>query len=320
MLRPLKLPEDFRVGVDLIFRGFQDAPADKKEVAVDALRSLKSVWPLIQVGRLISPALRDMFRGFIWEEDSKPVGLVTFDRAGTIERWEIGIIVVLPEYRRRGIARHLMNAAIDYIRERGGKVVVLDAAAESIPACLLYQQMGFEHIFTAIEFNHVHELAVGSTLPEGFTLVPLKVTDWRTRYELEQRTAQTHITRLDPPQKASFRTPWMMQIFQSLFWKMSGQKAGKLALVSQEVLVVGWGSYLARLRSGGVNYVTIRMDPKYGEVTLFFESHLLQLIQNISAGRRIMYSIPDWQSPLIEASLALGSTERTRYHRMGLLL
>ncbi len=68
MLRPLKLPGDFGVGVDLIFRGFQDAPADKQEVAIDGLKSLQSMWPLVQVGRWISPSLRDIFEGFIWEE------------------------------------------------------------------------------------------------------------------------------------------------------------------------------------------------------------------------------------------------------------
>ena len=139
MLRPLKLPGDFPIGVDLIFHGFQEEPPDKKEVAVDAIKSLRSLWPFIRVGSLVSPALQDLFRGYIWEEDSRPVGLVLFSREGATRRWEIGIVAVLPEYRRRGIARNLMQAAIETIRSREGQVVVLDAAAASAPACVLYE-------------------------------------------------------------------------------------------------------------------------------------------------------------------------------------
>lgn len=320
MLRPLKLPGDFGVGVDLIFRGFQDAPADKQEVAIDGLKSLQSMWPLVQVGRYISPSLRDIFEGFIWEEDSQPVGLVTFDREGSVDRWEIGIIVVLPEYRRRGIARNLMIAAIDSIRERGGKVAVLDAAAESTAACLLYEQLGFEHIYTAIEFNCTNEPQAGWSLPEGYELATLKPADWRTRYDLELRIVPIQVTRYDPPEEARFRTPRTIQVFQSLFYKLSGQKSGQITIKTSEGQSVGWGSYLARTRPGGVNYIRMRVDPQHEQVALFLESHLIKQVQEISPGRRIMFSVPDWQSPLIQASLTLGSTERSRYHRMGIFL
>jgi len=84
--------------------------------------------------------------------------------------------------------------------------------------------------------------------------------------------------------------------------------------------IVGWGKYLARVRPGGVNYATLRIDPQHAAVALCLESHLIKLIQRISPGRRIMFSIPDWQDPLIQASIAIGSTERNRYHRMGLVL
>jgi len=78
MLRPLKLPGDFRVGVDLIVRGFPHEHPDKKDVAVDSLRTLRYLWPLVRIGQLISPALRDYYQGYVWEEDSKPVGAVVF--------------------------------------------------------------------------------------------------------------------------------------------------------------------------------------------------------------------------------------------------
>jgi ribosomal protein S18 acetylase RimI-like enzyme len=320
MLRTLKLPGDLRVGVDLIFRGFQEQRSDKKEVAVDSLRTLQFLWPLIQVGRLVSPTLRDIFPGYIWEEDSQPVGFVTFDPEGSTGRWEVGIIVVLPEYRRRGIARNLMQASIDFIRDKGGKAIVLDAAAESAPACILYENLGFERVFTSVEFNHQAELPPGNELPDGYELIPLKPSDWRTRYELEQRIVPANAARYDPVEESRFRMPWAIQAIQSLIWKFSGQKPGQIAVRSPEGQIVAWGNYLARLRKGGVNYITMRIDPKHDAVASSLVSHMIRLIQHISPGRRIMFSVPDWQDALIQASLSIGSTERTRYHRMGMFL
>jgi hypothetical protein len=64
----------------------------------------------------------------------------------------------------------------------------------------------------------------------------------------------------------------------------------------------------------------MRFDPKHGAVASGLVSHMIQIVQHISPGRRIMFSVPDWQDALIQASLAIGCTERTRYHRMGMFL
>jgi len=306
--------------VDLIFHGFQEEPPDKKEVAVDAIKSLRSLWPFIRVGSLVSPALQDLFRGYIWEEDSRPVGLVLFSREGATRRWEIGIVAVLPEYRRRGIARNLMQAAIETIRSREGQVVVLDAAAASAPACVLYETLGFERAFTSIEFNHVDSLPPADPLPGGYEIVSLRPSDWRTRCELEQRITPAHAARFDPLDESRFRSPWAVQTIQFLMWKFGGQKRGQLAVRSADGQIVAWGSYLARLRPGGVNYVSMRADPNDEAAAYYLAAHTIRFVQQISPGRRIMFSVPDWHEALVQASLAIGSTERTRYHRMGMFL
>jgi hypothetical protein len=84
--------------------------------------------------------------------------------------------------------------------------------------------------------------------------------------------------------------------------------------------IVAWEKYLTRLRSGGINYATMRIDPEHAPVALCLESHLICSVQHISPGCRIMFSVPDWQETLIQASLTIGCTERNRYHRMGLFL
>ncbi|MEK6286551.1 MAG: ribosomal protein S18-alanine N-acetyltransferase [Acidobacteriota bacterium] len=51
-----------------------------------------------------------------------------------------------PEYRRIGIGRSLMEAAIDEASRRGGAQVVLEVRASNEAAQLLYRELGFSFI------------------------------------------------------------------------------------------------------------------------------------------------------------------------------
>lgn len=76
---------------------------------------------------------------FIAELDGMPVGTVTTTSYGKKLGW-IGMMLVLPEYRRRGIARELMHTAIDCLQRREVSCVKLDATPLGQP---LYEQLGF---------------------------------------------------------------------------------------------------------------------------------------------------------------------------------
>ena len=76
---------------------------------------------------------------FMAEVDSVPVGTVSTTSYGTRLAW-IGMMLVLPEYRRRSIARRLMQSSIDYLQGRGVTCIKLDATPLGQP---LYEQLGF---------------------------------------------------------------------------------------------------------------------------------------------------------------------------------
>jgi GNAT superfamily N-acetyltransferase len=60
------------------------------------------------------------------------------------ERWGVvDDVFVLPEWRRRGIARRLVGGGIKYLREQGMEEVRLDVVQTNEPAILLYQSMGY---------------------------------------------------------------------------------------------------------------------------------------------------------------------------------
>ena len=71
--------------------------------------------------------------------DGKVVGTTTTTTYGTDLAW-IGMVLVDPEFRRRGIATALMEWALAYLREQGIRTIKLDATPAGRP---VYERFGF---------------------------------------------------------------------------------------------------------------------------------------------------------------------------------
>ena len=77
---------------------------------------------------------------FIAELDGVSVGTISTTTYGTALAW-IGMMLVHPDYRRRGIARSLMERGLEYLSERGVSCIKLDATPLGQP---LYEHFGFQ--------------------------------------------------------------------------------------------------------------------------------------------------------------------------------
>jgi len=112
-IRPFSLPSDFRILEQLTPQAYQypeetgwvTRGVQEQEIKniVDLLRAAKRLWPLIVLGQTLLPRLRNFLRGFIWEQDGKPVRLVASGEGANRTQW-IANPAVLPAYLRRGIA------------------------------------------------------------------------------------------------------------------------------------------------------------------------------------------------------------------------
>ena len=72
--------------------------------------------------------------------EGRVVGTTTTITYGRELAW-IGMVVVDPQYRHRGIATRLMRAALEYLSEMGVATVMLDATPDGRP---LYEKLGFK--------------------------------------------------------------------------------------------------------------------------------------------------------------------------------
>ncbi len=77
---------------------------------------------------------------FIAEWNGSPAGTVTTTCYGSQLAW-IGMLLVHPDLRGRGIGRALLTRSLEYLRGRGIGCIKLDATPQGQP---LYEQLGFQ--------------------------------------------------------------------------------------------------------------------------------------------------------------------------------
>jgi len=85
---------------------------------------------------------------FLALDEGEPAGTVTTVTYGRRLGW-IGMVLVHPERRRKGIGTALMGRAIDYLRSAGIDTIALDATAEGKP---VYQRLGFSDDYEVVRY------------------------------------------------------------------------------------------------------------------------------------------------------------------------
>jgi ribosomal protein S18 acetylase RimI-like enzyme len=328
-MRPFKLPDDFDILLDVIPRSFQypDNPEwsvqpDEMESLEAQVKGIRQIWPLIRVAKLLSPPFRDIMRGFIWEEDGKAVGLVNFSREGATDTWEIGNVSVLPAYRRRGIARKLVEASLEMLRERGARRVTLDVIDANAPAYALYQKLGFEQFSGTAECEYTGAAPPDVyPLPDEYAVEPLGLFDWRPRYELARRVTPDRIQAYRPVEEKRYRSPPMLRVIMPVLSRvMSVQSKQLLVKIQASGQVVAVGGHQTHKRAGGVSEARVFADPAHPAPIRHLISDLTRQVRAINPETRVQFSAPQWNETLAAAAEAAGFAKRCTYHKMGLVL
>lgn len=145
--RPVNLKTDLAPLADLIELAFADSMDQGGRAAIREMRTLSRVGP----GLGIVPGMNDLIlglgMGYVWVEDQRLIGNVSIYPASLPpEAGRASIIAnvaVHPDYRGRGIARHLMNDSLNSIRRRGPGAVILQVETQNWKARELYESLGF---------------------------------------------------------------------------------------------------------------------------------------------------------------------------------
>jgi GNAT superfamily N-acetyltransferase len=327
-IRPMRLPQDLQTMLDVLPRAFQypENPAwsfnpDELENVTDTVRTIKRLWPILRVLRLLSPGFRDIFDGVIWEEKGQPVGITNVQRMGinNSNSWIIANVGVLPEYRRRGIARKLVEAAIEMAKSRKAKRVILDVIEGNDPAYQLYLSLGFEQFDYGAEFVYSRPTPPADCpLPEGYTVKALTQANWRPTYELVKRITPPNVQSYLPVEESRYRVGLIERVLMPIF--ETGTRTKRIGVYSSGREIVATANYSARTRPGGVNGLSVTVDPAHSLLASYVIHSLLNEITRIAPGRNIEMRLMSWLAPTIEAAKTAGFEQRMAGNRMGLTL
>lgn len=284
------------------------------------VNNIRRLWPLVALLQRLSPDMRDAFYGLVYEEEGQPAGITLYQRRGGSPEWFIANVAVLPAFRRRGIARKLVEAALSAIRAQRGQTAILDVIDGNLPAIQLYERLGFEHFSGSITF-HLDQAPPEPQIPPGYLLTPLNLNAWPVFYDLAQRITPLEVQRYVPVRERAFHEPLVLRWFGDLMNAMEGSKRIAFALRAPDGTVAAIATCSSRPRAAsGLSYLHVSHDPAHPAAAPYLLAYAMRAVRQLAPGRRVEFTFPDWQPELIRAAEAFGAHRRYAYLRMGLSL
>ncbi len=137
------------------------------------------------------PVLSRLTPGFVWEEDGRIVGNVTLLTTKSPDRFLVANVAIDSAYRRRGIARALMEIVQKAAKRRGGREIRLQVERDNLGAKSLYSSLGYTTLGTVTAWK----LSRSRISPTELALPPargdvdvkrLPRSRWRDAYRLDQ--------------------------------------------------------------------------------------------------------------------------------------
>lgn len=207
-LRPMDPGRDMGDIAHVIEVAFSNELSPGGHLIMQDLRFLNMLGPLVWIVTRAMPALRHLFGGYVWEEGGRVVAnttLTSLDNRG--EQWVISNVAVLPDYRRQGIGRALMQAAVDDARAQGGRYVMLQVRHDNKGAKTLYESLGFRYLETLTEMVSTSVRYIKLPYGSNVEIKRPHSQRWYEAYEVARAAIPPAVQHIRPLRAHSFRIP-----------------------------------------------------------------------------------------------------------------
>lgn len=189
-VRPVDMARDLPQVIDLLKMVFGDA------LESDEQQLFGNSSPVSANGLMyrFNPAAARLSNGFVWQSDGRIIGNATLLTTRSWDRYLVANVAVNPAYRRRGIARALMGSITESVKERGGRVILLQVVKDNQSAINLYNSLGYRSIGNMTTWyaspSRLRELSPDPSEEQAPSIELLPGNRWRDAYQLD--TAHVH--------------------------------------------------------------------------------------------------------------------------------
>ncbi len=204
-LRPINSMRDLVGITTLIEQAFAD---DLDAAGRGHMREMRWLGTLFGWMDWFSAPGQGFMPGYVWIADGQIVGNVTVRKLSAFgPGWMIGNVAVAPTWRRRGIARQMMEASIELVRHNHGEWIALQVRSDNEIARSLYQTLGFietgEQV--SLECRTLSPSREVKTQPlTGRRLRPARAGDMAQLYTLAQALVPDSVRWAEPVYRSLF--------------------------------------------------------------------------------------------------------------------
>ena len=249
---------------DYIFaREFTSKGTSAKAVLDDYL----TMAPFLKFLGIFKKRFRNVMNGFVYKNTNDDI-IATVNVGNSGNYWEISMVATHPKYRRRGLGEKLVTTAIEFGKDHGANICVLEVIENNTPAYNLYLKLGFIHYETIDKFrldeqylsNEIREVA----MPDNFEIKEMK-RNKRTnkeRIDLLKRTTSVKEQATLPIDENQFDKGLLVKILRPLLIKLLKIKASSWLVYDGDLLIGEMACVLSHNEKSTHNII-IEIDPKY---------------------------------------------------------
>jgi ribosomal protein S18 acetylase RimI-like enzyme len=223
-VRPFDMRRDLLQLADLIeltFRAELDATGN---TIAQEMKRLATSPPLLWIYDSFNPA-QPLLSGYVYVDGGRLVGNVSLNvESEQRGLWSISNVAVHPDYRTRGIARHLMEDSLQKARSSGAQLIVLEVRTDNLPAQKLYRDLGFQIYDTVDELSLPAGQWPQRTSQSALPFRQRRAADWPGLYELCKAAVPAGAQMIKPVAPHTYRLGIEQRLRSWFDWLAGGRR------------------------------------------------------------------------------------------------
>jgi len=316
-LRPMEFTELDKM-LDLMEVAFaEDSAREGRNLRAD-MAGVQRLLPVLRILTKIKPSLADKFYTLAWEVDGRFVAGITLSQQGSDkQRWYIFNVATHPDFRGRGLARKLVNTALDHVRARNGKRVLLDVRADNTAAYNLYTSVGFLHLETSTTLKGTLSHLPNCAWPTDYSVRQLRDDEWQPVFALEQRLASDATRTVCPITPDQFRDGPVARLMQGVMNRAQKRRTERW-LVERAGQPIGLAASYAQLTGSNPHHIEVSLDPAASDVAPALLAQTINRVVNGTA-QACLIDVRD-HATVVGFLKSIGCEDIETTHQLGLAL